>query len=303
MNKIDFYTKLYGRLYNYGLPYWVMTPVRRMVRKMAYRSLPAYLMKRSDKAEGSLNVAHGLIVSLTSFPARIRDVWQVVECMKRQTLLPEHIFLYLADSQFPNGDGIPETLRGMEDDLFQIKMVGQDIKSHKKYQYVCAEYPEKLVVLIDDDIYYSTDMIERMMAERTRSGNVVSMYCSHIIYKSDGSLAPYQSWPEEYGNSLDRDLFFGSGGGVLFQPSELYKDLTNIELAMRLTPTADDIWLNAMVRLSGKRVSKLKSNLILPIKIADDKHLCSVNVSGGANDRQLMAINSHYQSFINGKVF
>ena len=45
MNALSLFTKLYGGLRNYGMPFWVMTPLRRSVRCLANWYLPRYLAK------------------------------------------------------------------------------------------------------------------------------------------------------------------------------------------------------------------------------------------------------------------
>lgn len=72
-----------------------------------------------------------IIVSLTSFPARINNVWLVVECMLRQTVHADKIILWLSKDQFPSDDCIPFSLKKRISDVFEIRMVSGDIRSHK----------------------------------------------------------------------------------------------------------------------------------------------------------------------------
>lgn len=277
---------------NYGMPYWVMAPIRRFVRKLAYRYIPQYL----DKAiEISQNKSEELIVSFTSFPARINDVWQVVECMKRQTLLPQKIILWLSKEQFPNKKSVPQELWDRVDDLFLIRFVEGNIRSHKKYYYASKEYPDKLLFLIDDDIYYDTDILNRSMREYMRHDKkcVVCNYGYQIKYSENRSL-PYSEWEIIEGSKKGKDLFFGSGGGTLFRPCDLYEDLTNIELALKLTPIADDIWLNTMVLKSGLIKVLLPHGPILTIDIKDNITLSSVNNGLGKNEEQIQAVKQYY---------
>ena len=152
MDALNILTRLYARLHNYpGVPYWVMTPFRKAVRNVASRILPRYLSKPHDQ---NYKREDSVIVSFTSFPARINEVWQVVSCMLRQTLQPREIILWLSKDQFPTTESIPDSLRKLEGDRFTIRMVDGDIRSHKKYFYVAKEHPDDYVFLIDDDIYY-----------------------------------------------------------------------------------------------------------------------------------------------------
>ena len=90
-------------------------------------------------------------------------MWHVVECMFRQSYQPKKIILWLSQEQFPNEEDIPMSLRKRVNNIFQIRMVSGDIRSHKKYYYVVKEYPNSLILLIDDDLYYPTDMIEQLV--------------------------------------------------------------------------------------------------------------------------------------------
>lgn len=297
MTILDLFVDSYSLLKNYGMPYWVMTPARRIVRQMANKYLPIYLSKPTKPSDMRCN---GLIVSLTSFPARINDVWQVVECMKRQTLLPGKIILWLSREQFATKESIPQNLRDREDDLFSIRLVEGDIKSHKKYYYVCKEYPENLIFLVDDDIYYDTGIINRSVRayKRYNESCVVCNYGYQIKYDLEGCL-PYSIWKPIEGKKVGKDLFFGSGGGTLFRPSDLYKDLLNIDLAMNLSPLADDIWLNAMVYKKALTKVILPNGPLLTIDIDENVTLTSVNNGMGRNDDQLLAVRQHYGDVFN----
>jgi hypothetical protein len=269
-----------------------MTPFRRMMRLIVKKNLPKFLLKPPIQEPTSNS---DIIVSFTSFPARINNVWQVVECMMRQKMRPHKILLWLSHEQFPSKESIPAVLYNMQNDIFEIRMVEGDIRSHKKYLYVCREYPNNPVQLIDDDIYYPTDFLQRNYNYFKKTDCVICNYGSIIQYEKDGTLTSYSKWKPSYKEYKDKDFFFGSGGGVLFLPSSLYQDLTNIDLAMSLCPLADDIWLNAMVRLSGKKIFKLKSGLYLPIEIGEgNSTLSSYNIGENKNDVQLKALNDYY---------
>lgn len=291
---LDVITRFYGLFHNYkGVPFWVLTPLRKLTRSVANRVLPGYLSKHREIKRSEEN---RIIVSLTSFPARIDNVWQVIVCMLNQTLQPSEIILWLSKDQFTTSDAIPDSLRRLEGDIFKIRMVDGDIKSHKKYYYVAKEYPDDFVFLIDDDIYYSSTLLEKTWAAHiNHPNNVICNYGYHIGYKRDGSFSEYNSWEPVHHNSQDDDLFFGSGGGTLFRPKNLYCDITNIKLAMELAPTADDIWLNAMVKKAGLKISLLKNGYLLPVTNKNNVTLSSLNVGCSQNDIQLAKVWSYYE--------
>lgn len=83
----------------------------------------------------------------------------------------------------------------------------------------------------------------------------------------------------------------------------MYPDLTNIELAMTLTPTADDIWLNAMARLMFVPIIYISSGPLLSIKNKINECLCSINNGQGKNDEQIEKLNNYYSDRFQRKVF
>lgn len=294
MNALDLFTKTYGKLQNYGMPFWVMTPFRRTVRGLSNFVLPKYL---SRPYKQKARVENGLIVSFTSFPSRIDNVWQVVECMKRQSLQPDKILLWLSKDQFPTEDTIPDSLISRRDSQFEIRMVDGDIRSHKKYYYVSKEYPKSKIVLIDDDIYYPTYMLEELYLEHLKHPNdLISRYAFFIHHDDKGYVLPYRRWHEVYKACEGDDVFFGSGGGTLFTPDMMYEDLLNEQLFLNLTPIADDIWLNAMIRLRGTNIRKIPSTMILPIIGGGSKiKLSAQNVGQNKNDEQIKNVVEHYK--------
>ncbi|MFI3314935.1 MAG: hypothetical protein R3Y04_04670, partial [Rikenellaceae bacterium] len=114
---------------------------------------------------------------------------------------------------------------------------------------------------------------------------------------NNNTLASYKDWPVVTNEDVESsDLFFGSGGGTLFPAHSLHKDVLNRELFMRLTPHADDVWLNAMVKLNGRRVIKTDSDIvILNVKIGADTTLSSINNDQNQNDIQIANVNDYYK--------
>lgn len=294
MNLLNKIVYSYGILHTYpGIPYWILTPLRKLLRFIANSILPRYL-KKCNKVN-SLKRNDNIIISLTSFPARIHEVWQVIECMKRQTLLPKKIILWLSQDQFPTRDSVPQSLWDREDDIFTIRFVNGDIRSHKKYYYVSKEYSDQLIFLIDDDIYYPTDILENVYkAYLLHPKAIVCNYGYLVKFDKLGRIQPYIQWKLMTKASSEDQLFFGSGGGTLFKPSELYFDLDKSNLAIKLAPLADDIWLNAMARLVKKPIILLSPRLILPIHNKQNVTLSSDNVDNGRNDQQIKAVSNHY---------
>ena len=193
METLDFYLNLYSRLQEKDNAFRGLVPrIRGLVKRIGDKHIPLYLKNAYDfKGEKTEDV----IVSLTSFPARINTVWRVVECMKRQSYKPQKILLWLSKVQFADARSLPKSLTERQDDTFELKMVDGDLRSHKKYYYAFNEYKNSAVILIDDDIYYPTDMIEKMMTAHCLNPKaVVCRYGYNMCYDQYGRIKPYRNW-------------------------------------------------------------------------------------------------------------
>lgn len=293
MNFLDFLTGFYAKLRKRrGVPLWFFSPLRKMVRLMANRILPKYLSKFTHVV---IKPGNDIVVSLTSFPSRINNVWQVIVCMLNQTLPPKEIVLWLSKEQFPTLESVPKSLRRLEGEFFKIKIVDGDIRSHKKYYYSINEYKNDFIFLIDDDIYYPSTLLEKVWETHLKYPNdVICNYGYHMTFNENNQVKSYKQWRVCYSSSDDNDLFFGSGGGTLLQLSALHNDINNLKLALELTPSADDVWLNAMVRLAGIKVRMLKHGSFLPIVQTGDIRLTKVNNGESQNDVQIDAVNKYF---------
>lgn len=295
MSTLDKFVYLYSKLdiRSWLHPYFY-TPIRRVVRALANKCIPRYFKRNPILHAGKRK--SDIIVSLTSFPYRISNIHLVIQCLLRQTVLPEKIILWLSVDQFPEREAcLPTSLTSLVGDIFEIRFVEGDIRSHKKYYYALKEYPDNSILLVDDDLYYPTDMISQMLSARDAHPQSVICRYGSIVKYVDGAILPYNEWWDEVQGSSDNPNFFlGTGGGTLLRLSHLYKDVLDIDLARELTPLADDVWINAMINMANTPKYKLPFGLILPISDSQCESLYSTNVLEDKNTIQINNIISYY---------
>ena len=245
------------------------------------------------------SVAEGVIISLTSFPARLNTLWQCVESLKRQSVIPEKIMLFLSKDQISYKE-LPSSLTKLEDDLFEIHMVDGDIRSHKKYYYAMNEFPGKVIVTTDDDVIYPPFMLSSLLEAHLKYPKDVVANYTHVIKIENGKVAPYIEWYDipATQNLIDTTInqIQVGIGGVLYPPNSLYEDVLNMDIAKELSFLADDLWLYAQTILGGNRVVKTRLNkkTIIPIKIENDITLTNENVLQNKNDMQFQNLRNYY---------
>lgn len=219
-----------------------------------------------------------LVVSLTSFPNRISRVWMTIESMLRQTSKPHHIILWLSREQFPREElDLPKSLIAQTKRGLVIRFVDGDARSHKKYYYAFKEYTEYSVVTIDDDLLFPSTFLKRIYECSLHHPNDVIASFGSKFYWDDVKQCiieiPRSTKVGESGN----ELFFGSGAGTLFKPKFLIEKLDSLNKIMELCPTADDVYLNALIRICGFGVTFHLNNPLLSIFNSKDVKLYTHN--------------------------
>lgn len=250
-----------------------------------------------------------IIVSLTSLPARINVVPYVIASILNQTMKPDKIILWLGEDKFPGGK-LPEIFAKVKECGVDIKF-REDIGPHTKYFYAIKEYPDYIIITVDDDWIYDSDVIERLYNSYQKNpGCVSAMRIEEAKFLEDGSLAAYSDF-DTLGGIPGRasHCYFASGvGGVLYPPHCLSSEMFNIEAMKRLCPKADDIWLKFMEMLNGTRVVLVSHSSALNIGVpgfmiysSQLGSLSESNVFGGNNNRQMELLFDEYNTCPGGK--
>ncbi len=240
---------------------------------------------------------NNIIVSFTSYPARIKNIDKVLQTICEQTILPFKTVLYLAESQFTNKNaGI--SIERYSKCNFEIHWCPKDLRSHKKYYYAMQEYPDDYIITIDDDLYYPKNMIEALINTAKKYPHaVIACRGSRIVFKDKHSLSSYNNWYNSFlSQTPSMDNFATSGGGTLFPPHLLDKELFNQDVFMKLAPYADDLWLKTVQLLSDVPVAfAFPLYIDEPIEKENTQGLFFEHNQNGGNDKQLNALIDYYK--------
>ena len=180
-----------------------------------------------------------IILSLTTYPARINIVEKTIKSILRQSLKPDEIILWLAPEQFPKREAeLPKTLLNLQKKGLTICWY-KDIRSYKKLIPTLLKYPNDIIITADDDVIYKRDCIKNLYETYIENPNCV------IAHKYAYHFGTENLCPAGY-------------GGVLYPPNCLYKDIVNENLFMKLAYDNDDVWFGMMAILAGTKVIKCK---------------------------------------------
>ena len=106
-----------------------------------------------------------VVVSLTSFPAAIAYAEGAVRSLLRGSVLPDKLVLYVTLSQFAENE-MPESLLQLEQEnpIFEIRNYDRDIRSYRKLIPALLDFPEAIIVTVDDDVAYHPHMLRDLLA-------------------------------------------------------------------------------------------------------------------------------------------
>lgn len=261
--------------------------------------LPGYYLRTMTKAGNGLTTEKReipIIVSVTSFPARINDVWISLEILFRQTVKPDMIILWLAESQFPD-KAIPESLERLKSRGLTIRFC-EDLRSHKKYYFAMKEFPNASIVTFDDDLYYDSRVVERIVKLSEKNPDCISTNRAHQIKIINGEILPYRKWNHNAKNILKptKSLFPTGGAGTLYPPHTFNQEIFDAELIRSICFHADDVWLKLMATLNHKKTitHSFYNKDFLTVRSSQLEKLVTKNVFDGGNDKQFQDVCSHF---------
>lgn len=198
-----------------------------------------------------------IIVSMTSYPARLRFVPYTVASMLNQTVKPDKIVIWLGEEKEGN-----RNLPPVFDELRSIGVEIEyrpDIKVHTKWYYAFQEYPDDLIVTVDDDILYENRIIEKLYAAHLQyPGCTPALRVHRMRFDDEANLLDYKDdWIWEYGDrsGMSSIQFFLTGsGGVMHEPDMLCDETLKLDAIKKYCESEDDVWLTFMTILSRRRI-------------------------------------------------
>ncbi len=238
-----------------------------------------------------------VVVSMTSFPAAIPYAAQAVQSILNGSVLPDKLILYLTFAQFTECE-IPESLRQLaeENPIFEIRNYDRDIRSYRKLIPALIDFPEAIIVTVDDDVAYHRHMLRDLLDLHSQVPNAV---LAHRV-KSIKLGEPYRRWRKYrwYDFLLKKIhrsfLNLQTGvGGVLYPPHSLRSDMMDVDLFAQIAPSTDDIWFWAAAALNGYPVVPVPFGRNKPRGLSKPKELSLKTINfKGKTDRNVSALNA-----------
>lgn len=239
-----------------------------------------------------------LIVSLTSYGNRLQLIYLAIESLMHQTLKPNRIILWLDKTKYDTYESIPLALHKLEERGLEIRLC-EDVRSYTKLVPALNEFPDSLIITVDDDWIYPIDMVERLYRAYQKDSSKIYFFRGHyILFDKHGKPKPYDEWVKRGAKGCDILNFPTGMGGVIYPPHCYHSDMTDSELFLKLCPSADDVWFKVMTMLKGTLCEQLYTphfeRMFVRLDVDDENALETTNVIHGKNDLQIKAVFEHY---------
>ena len=178
----------------------------------------------------------------------------------QQTLKPDRVILWLAQSQFPNKE-LPQDLLNLQKYGLEIKWCERDIKSYKKLIPTLQECPNDIIITTDDDYYYDKRLVESLYNEYLKYPHCIIARQAFVLKIGRDKLfnmnARSYTYDSTYLPSFKNEPV--GCGGVLYPPKSLHENILNIEQFLKEIPTHDDLWFWVHALRNGTKIKVLKN--------------------------------------------
>lgn len=275
------------------LPKWVRKMVRRQRALRFERDCQARFAHQRPGKPHALGAA--LVVSLTSYPARFEFLDLTVRSLLQQSLRPDRIVLWIADTDAAK---LPTSVRKLARQGLELRLV-PDLRSYKKLVFAVEQFPAAYLVTADDDVYYPPQWLAELVDGIDQQAPVITCHRAHrwppVVI--DNNVPPYVTWEwdvqDEAARRPSTDLLPTGLGGICYPPGSLHHDVVDANTFMSLCPQADDLWFYWMARRAGSKYRKVGGvfeQLYWPG--SQEQSLWSENAT--ANDRQIRDLVARY---------
>ncbi len=183
---------------------------------------------------------------------------KVIESLHKQQLMPSVILLnisrepYLLDEGIQPDNPILQVLKNMP--LLQINWVPNTGPYRKILWFVDQHFSQsitrdKLFVTVDDDTIYPNSFLQQLYDTYMKHDCVVAFRGRHMSLQED-RIEPYSEWT--LGREEPKLCNLPTGkDGILYNTKFFTRDFLELTDALKLVPTADDLWIKWHCALNG----------------------------------------------------
>ena len=195
-------------------------------------------------------------ICLTTISTRLHTLERVVRSLQRQTMPPRGIHIYLSQAPYLLDEGVDprdERLQVLREDptvhLHWVENLGPYRKFAIYLQSPATDSEDDRFITVDDDTIYPPRFIEYLVAKHLRYQCVVAHRGRRMRLGPSRGFADYANWHDGLHEPRLGNLPTGQSG-VIYRRAYFPADL-QLEAALRIAPTHDDLWLRWLTAVQG----------------------------------------------------
>ncbi|EEO23062.1 hypothetical protein HRAG_00119 [Helicobacter bilis ATCC 43879] len=260
-----------------------------------------HIKTKSNTTENNPSNHPPLVVSITSFPARISYLHHTLFSIFQQNYKHFKVAVFLSEEEFPTHN-LPYILRIFAKlDLITIHFVQENLRAYKKLFYTIDLYPQHLIITIDDDQMYDPSLISLLLTSYKKYPNCIHANMVYDDLIADMLNVPFSKYQPIIKEDCPHLALAGVGvSGILYPPKSFPNEFFNIENIRQLCPYSDDLWFFVMSVLNGVEKVLIKGSLDHPkessVAITETPNLWEINCTQKRNYDQLEALFKAYPS-------
>lgn len=197
-----------------------------------------------------------LTCTLTTFPDRIDTVQYTIKSLFMQSMKPDRIVLWLADSEFKERK-FPESIQELQKRGLEIRYCDNFFGHKRYYKMIDEQKDNELIVMFDDDIIFPRYLLERLYDKWTQFPDCVICDRGQVLTFENNDVLNPGRWSAISEVGIDEPsyrILASPGGGCLFPPHALYKDANNTDIISKYALKTGDIWLMFMAVQNNTKI-------------------------------------------------
>ena len=238
-------------------------------------------------------------VSLTTIAARVGRVHVVLSSILSQQPPPSRVVLHVSADPYLLDTGVrdlPKALAALVE-ASAGRLIVRQVENTGPYRKILPWLAthgdsDRFVVTADDDTVYPQGWLAGLCGA-WRAGLVVA-HSAHPVVVEGGHIAPYRRWlAERTGEGATAMALPVGKDGVLYRASDFPPEVMDINEAMRIAQTGDDLWLRWHLARCGIAVTVVGRGRLPEVGGAQDSLWRGFN-RGGGNDRMIAALEADF---------
>lgn len=276
---------------------------RKLEIEKKIESLPYNMLKRN-------NDETDIVVSLTTHGKRLAESAPYgIYSLFTQTVLPNRIILNINKDVW-NISNLPPLIKRLMQSGLEVNFCN-DVRSHTKFIPTLQNFPNNVIITVDDDMCYNKFMIEELISAYQKSDKK-TIFCRQgvIPKRKNGKFLPYMQWDDTINlpeSSLNKYTQFVSPygvHGVLYPPHIFDGEIFKNDIFLKIAPHTDDIWfwlmevrsnIPAVVISQTMAIEDSSVSLLEYLIETESSALYFQNCFNGRNDKEMYALLDYYK--------